>query len=389
MTDASPIPDWLMSCRSPEHLVNVLDILAQRERARARARTTSYKRSSKSIVERLTQTLPTGEEKGDLADYYSVSAGCSKENEEYNRYIDIAPYDRTRVVVSYGAAETGDAAADSSLSQGRYLNANWVRERAGGKWWIAAQAPLPQTAHAFLSTIIHTPAHPYAVARTEMGRIRTVVQLTQNVERGIQKAHTYFPTGDGQTFTVPPEEGCTAPALTVTLLRTVGHADAQCVQSTVSVVPETLSPSAAVVFEHLLFCAWPDQGVPRGADRGRLLRFVRLVDETNRAGDADAPVLLHCSAGVGRTGTFIALASLLRAHGLLARASAEAEGSERQALPRSPLGALPEALQDDLVAQEIDMLREQRPGMVERAEQVAFVYDMLAAALKTEDGDAA
>ena len=59
-------------------------------------------------------------------------------------------------------------------------------------------------------------------------------------------------------------------------------------------------------------------------------------------------------------------------------------------LPLSPLGPLPEELQGDMVAQEIDSLREQRPGMVQRDDQVVMIYETLIAAFissgTSEDG---
>jgi protein-tyrosine phosphatase len=151
-----------------------------------------------------------------------------------------------------------------------------------------------------------------------------------------------------------------------------------------------------VIFRHLLYGAWPDHGVPEKQDRPSFLEFVRLVDRTNKDMsfvsthqtsdgleiDPDPPIIINCSAGVGRTGAFIALASLLRAHDRLSSSSSAASSPTVQfpvpsELPPSPLGSLPEPLVEDLIAQEIDSLREQRPSMVQRDEQVVFVYDVL------------
>ncbi len=91
----------------------------------------------------------------------------------------------------------------------RYLNASWVLELHGGKWWVATQAPLPDTANAFLTFVMNpitTPASPHHC------RIRTVVQLTRHSEAGRVKAHPYFPSVVGQSAVLeaggaPPPQG--------------------------------------------------------------------------------------------------------------------------------------------------------------------------------------
>ena len=75
--------------------------------------------------------------------HYDIRVGWTGANIGENRYKDIIPFDRTRVTVSV-----------DGHPEGRYLNANWVRELHGGMWWIASQAPLPNTAHAFLGLFV-------------------------------------------------------------------------------------------------------------------------------------------------------------------------------------------------------------------------------------------
>ncbi len=423
------VPAWLQSSHNEfEHLTKVLHTLAKRERSRKAARSASKHQSHPSKLHRAAHVASTVQANPEHVAYYSVAAGSDPNNTLFNRYADIFPYDRTRVVVCTG--EHKDTTCGSTCQQGRYLNADWVRELAGGKWWIAMQAPLPQTAHTFLSSLLEgvspppgpSPSSSAASPQPEANlrrecRIRTVVQLTKDLESGMRKAHAYFPPIAGQSWVVEPGRAGGAP-IEVTLVRAHTTDAARCVHSVVRL--HLLSSSSAsprtrtrvgepVLFQHLLFAAWPDHGVPAGEDRTALLHFAKLVDRANRdlslyadadtdtsiapppAGrdrdrdlDPDPPIIAGCSAGVGRTGTFIALCSLLRHHGFLSPPGTRTEGLGAQVqippLPESPLGPLPEELQEDMIAMEIDALREQRPYMVERDDQVVMLYQALVVA---------
>jgi protein tyrosine phosphatase len=331
--------------------------------------------------------------KVDPVTYYSTAIGCHPDNQGANRYSDIEPYDRTRVVV--GDLKNAHCSIGAEGTNGRYFNASWVRELYGGKLWIATQAPLPRTAHVFLSAIAQPiSAPPSSLNSPRMhspSRVRTVVQLTPNMERGRQKAHIYFPSTPGQSMRSDPDSTSEAPALKVTLLESRRMDEACCVQSKVSIIPVTsTNPQDAVEFTHLLYAAWPDHGVPEDEDRASLLAFVRLVDRVNKDTsslpssanlDPDPPIMVNCSAGIGRTGSFIAISSLLRAYHLLSGTPSlnplAPPPVPLSSLHGSPLGHLPKELQDDLIAQEIDSLREQRPGMVQRDEQIHLVYEIL------------
>jgi len=112
------------------------------------------------------------------------------------------------------------------------------------------------------------------------------------------------------------------------------------------------------------------------------MTFIRLVDSTNRlegSEDPDPPIIVGCSAGIGRTGTFITGSSLLRAQGFLPKAAFPSTLT----LPY-PLGPLPSAFDEDLVGQEVDSLREQRPGMVQQNSQLELVYALLEAAFGSD-----
>ena len=101
------------------------------------------------------------------------------------------------------------------------------------------------------------------------------------------------------------------------------------------------------------FLGWPDYGFPLGDDRLALLGLIKLSRYSLKA---DIPRIVHCSAGCGRAGTFVALDFLL-------------EELER--------GSLDGDLEPDSVFETVDYLREKRVMMVQKETQYRFIYDTL------------
>lgn len=367
------IPQWLILAREPTYQRAVFVELSRREKERAVYRSTPPTNATASALRKLLpikSTLPQPE-KPDHSKHYSVAIGRDPAHRWGNRYSNIEPYDRTRVVVATSEA----ACLGCGEGKGRYFNGSWVRELHGQKLWIATQAPLRDTAHTFLSVLSQPVGSSANTSLPQGSRVRTVVQLTLNYENGRIKAYPYFPLTVGESMTIAPEPGFEARPFVVTLEEQKSIEDANCIQSKLSVIPQGGDPSASFVFTHMLYIAWPDHGVPGEEDQASLLKFLRLVDQVNKSDGSDPPVMVNCSAGVGRTGTFIALSSLLRFHNLLDKSSPISFDTSAPG-PTSPslLGPL---LQADPVAQEIDALREQRPEMVQRNEQVALIYQIL------------
>lgn len=371
-------PSWLQIALQKSHIENVVTVLEYREFQRQIIR-----RSRDSSSKRRNPPFPI--EPGDQV-YYSCSVGKEPPHRSKNRYYALEPYDRTRVLVPDGIRTDNH----------RYLNANWVRELSGGKWWIASQAPLPHTIHAFLTLGI-CPAVPHSGSQSRIAaprRVHTLVQLTTQVDAGQGRSHAYFPTDPREDTIVYPEGGCTVPPIRVHLKSQEYIEDARCVISDLRLqweLPddEGFSRHTSWQVTHLLYTAWPDFGVPQ--DTSSILTFATLVDRVNNRHlvelsndpNSSPPVMIHCSAGVGRTGSFLALCSLLRAYSLMPspRSTLTATSiSPASPLTVSPLGPLPMALDSDLVAKEIDSLREQRPAMVQKTEQVLWIYGTLAAA---------
>lgn len=111
---------------------------------------------------------------------------------------------------------------------------------------------------------------------------------------------------------------------------------------------------------HFLFSGWPDFAVPEASDRTALLQLIKLCAEKNPS--PNNPRIIHCSAGVGRSGTFIALEYLL----------AQVQS-----------GAILDARKgEDMIYNVVNHLREQRMLMVQMEGQYQFLYEVVRDQLK-------
>jgi protein-tyrosine phosphatase len=114
--------------------------------------------------------------------------------------------------------------------------------------------------------------------------------------------------------------------------------------------------------DHYLFKGWPEFGKPDAADSRALVRLQGYLWSVSRR----SLRIVHGSAGVGRTGTFIALDFLLELLdiGRLTPRAADDSGSGQDS-------------EEDLIKKTVDTLREQRMRMVENEVQYAFIYEVL------------
>lgn len=124
---------------------------------------------------------------------------------------------------------------------------------------------------------------------------------------------------------------------------------------------------------HYLFDGWPDFGRPEGKDRKALMRLMRV----SQIEAGDSPRIVHDSAGVGRTGTFIALDFLL---GLL-ESGALSQPADRtfsdSGLIEEEEGSSDAELREDRVFRVVNTLREQRMMMVMNELQYGFIYEVV------------
>ena len=128
------------------------------------------------------------------------------------------------------------------------------------------------------------------------------------------------------------------------------------------------------VVHHYLFDGWPDFGQPEAKDRKALVRLMK-VSQT-QAGDS--PRIVHDSAGVGRTGTFIALDFLLDLLELGALSQpADRTFSDSGLIEEEGSSEVELLLREDMVFRVVNTLREQRMMMVMNEAQYGFIYEVV------------
>ncbi|XP_053327551.1 tyrosine-protein phosphatase non-receptor type 4 isoform X2 [Spea bombifrons] len=197
-----------------------------------------------------------------------MTMSCAKlpQNISKNRYRDISPYDATRVIL-----KSGDD----------YINANYINMEIPSSSiinrYIACQGPLPHTCPDFWQMT------------WEQGS-SMVVMLTTQVERGRVKCHQYWPEP-----TVVSEFG----NFQISCHAEDGNPAYVFREMTLT----NLEKSESRPLTQVQYTAWPDHGVPD--DSSDFLAFVCLV--RHKRSHHTEPVVVHCSAGIGRTGVLITM----------------------------------------------------------------------------------
>ncbi|KGL82815.1 Receptor-type tyrosine-protein phosphatase eta, partial [Tinamus guttatus] len=194
------------------------------------------------------------------------------ENRGKNRYNNVLPYDISRVKLSAQSHATDD-----------YINANYMPGYTSKKAFIAAQGPLPNTIDDFWRMVWEK-------------NIYSIVMLTKCVEQARTKCEQYWPDKQSMSYG----------DIIVTMVSEISLPEWTIRDFTV----ENTNVSEVHTVRQFHFTSWPDHGVPETTDL--LINFRHLVQEYNSQNPIDSPVLVHCSAGVGRTGTFIAIDRLIQ-----------------------------------------------------------------------------
>ncbi|XP_075400170.1 tyrosine-protein phosphatase non-receptor type 13 isoform X4 [Tenrec ecaudatus] len=238
--------------------------------------------------------------------------GQTKENRRKNRYKNILPYDATRVPL-------GD--------DGGYINASFIKIPVGKEEfaYIACQGPLPTTVGDFWQMIWEQ-------------KSTVIAMMTQEVEGEKVKCQRYWPAALGGATVVSGR-------LRLALVR------AQQLKGFVAraMTLEDIQTGEMRHISHLNFTAWPDHDTPSQPDD--LLTFISCMRHVHAAG----PIITHCSAGIGRSGTLICIDVVL--------------------------GLISQDLEFD-ISDVVRCMRLQRHGMVQTEDQYIFCYQVILYVLK-------
>nr|XP_025853925.1 tyrosine-protein phosphatase non-receptor type 13 isoform X9 [Vulpes vulpes] len=267
----------------------------------------------KSVIRTLRGLLDQGipskelENLQDLKPLDQCLIGQTKENRRKNRYKNILPYDATRVPL-------GD--------EGGYINASFIKIPVGKEEfvYIACQGPLPTTVGDFWQMIWEQ-------------KSTVIAMMTQEVEGEKIKCQRYWPNILGQTTMVNDR-------LRLALVRM------QQLKGFVvrAMALEEIQTGEMRHISHLNFTAWPDHDTPSQPDD--LLTFISYMRHIHRSG----PIITHCSAGIGRSGTLICIDVVL--------------------------GLISQDLEFD-ISDLVRCMRLQRHGMVQTEDQYIFCYQVI------------
>ncbi|XP_029928892.1 tyrosine-protein phosphatase non-receptor type 6 isoform X2 [Myripristis murdjan] len=248
----------------------------------------------------------------------SREEGQRPENKSKNRYKNILPFNDTRVILQD---------ADPNIVGSDYINANYVQntisEAGDQKVYIATQGCLATTVNDFWQMVWQE-------------NTRVIVMTTREVEKGRNKCVPYWPDEDSSKevgpYVVTSKSERDASDYKVRILE---------------IAPLNESKSSRVIW-HYQYLSWPDHGVPQ--EPGGVLSFLTQVNSKQAEFRDVGPMIIHCSAGIGRTGTFVVIDMILE--------TIDAQG-----------------LECDIDIQKcIQMVREQRSGMVQTEAQYKFIY---------------
>ncbi|KAK2737113.1 hypothetical protein FQN57_000452 [Myotisia sp. PD_48] len=262
-----------------------------------------------------------------------------------NRYNNIYPYDHCRVKLQ----EAQDCFGD-------YINASHVKSSRSNKSYIATQAPMPATFNDFWRAVWEQD-------------VRLIVMLTAESEGAQVKCHRYWNSAKYGNLEVRLITENVIPLDSVDAKNGQGKNDVPCITVRHFGVTDSRAPfQAPREVTQVQYSDWPDFGAP-----AKPKHLMKLIEECNKISNAtngkptsqleepcpehEHKVVIHCSAGCGRTGTFCTVDSVID---VLKRQKREEKSFNSD---------------DDLVASTVEEFRSQRQSMVQCLRQFVLCYE--------------
>ncbi|KAJ3224821.1 hypothetical protein HK099_007865 [Clydaea vesicula] len=245
-----------------------------------------------------------------------------------NRYSDILAQDTTRVKIQY---------SHPNFSVSDYINANYIQFDGLDVQYIATQAPLETSTFDFYQMLWEQNSN-------------VIVTLSSAIDQFKAKAYPYWNYGESQerelTIYTLDENGVQLSANSdffVTLLKV--ESDGKIITREIKLRKN----AEERVVTQIHYSGWPDFGVPE-------LEDFQLIFASLQRLYISGPVVCHCSAGVGRTGVFIAVDAILK---LLKKKKNTLFHADEKS---------------DLVYETVCKMRKQRIGMVQTPNQFLAIY---------------
>ncbi|XP_055701026.1 tyrosine-protein phosphatase non-receptor type 61F isoform X3 [Phlebotomus papatasi] len=251
---------------------------------------------------------------------FTLDESKSVSNRKYNRYRDVNPYDHSRIVLHRGDTD--------------YINANLVKMERANRKYILTQGPLQQTVSHFWLMVWEQDS-------------KAILMLNKLLENKQVKCHLYWPEKIGEEHRM----NLTDVGLTVEYLQMEDFGNFSI--RTLRLTDTESTKSREILQFH--YTTWPDFGIP--SSPVAFLQFLKKVRKSGALDDDVGPPVVHCSAGIGRSGTFCLVDCCL--------VLIEREGENKV------------SVQDVLLE-----LRRFRMGLIQTVDQLLFSYQAIIEGIK-------
>ncbi|XP_018577685.1 tyrosine-protein phosphatase non-receptor type 61F isoform X2 [Anoplophora glabripennis] len=209
-----------------------------------------------------------------LKDNSSYSEATKPQNKVLNRYRDVSPYDHSRIILQRGSTD--------------YINANLIKVEKANRRYILTQGPLANTVSHFWLMVWEQQA-------------KAVLMLNKLIEKRQEKCYQYWPAKIGGDHIMTLSDV----GLSVEYLEQQDHS--YYLTRILRLTDTETSKSRDILQFH--YITWPDFGVPSSPTA--FLEFLRKVRSEGVLETSVGPAIVHCSAGIGRSGTFCLVDSCL------------------------------------------------------------------------------